>query len=80
MKALVVSGRITHPRLTMQQWHGKNDVRLEDHEIPDLTDPEDALVRITCATVCGSDLHLYNGEVRENDNRCEPDLTCRPLS
>jgi threonine dehydrogenase-like Zn-dependent dehydrogenase len=45
------------------QWHGKQDVRVEDHEIPDITDPEDALVRVTCATVCGSDLHLYNGEV-----------------
>lgn len=46
-------------------WHGKHDVRLEDREIPDITDPEDALVRVTCATVCGSDLHLYNGEAFE---------------
>ena len=46
-----------------KQWHGKHDIRVEEHEIPDITDPEDALVRVTCATVCGSDLHLYNGEV-----------------
>jgi len=44
-------------------WHGKNDVRVENHEIPDVTEPEDALVKVTCATVCGSDLHLYQGEV-----------------
>jgi len=46
-------------------WHGKNDVRVENHEIPDVTEPEDALVKVTCATVCGSDLHLYQGEAFE---------------
>lgn len=29
-----------------------------------ITDPEDAVVRITTTTVCGSDLHLYHNEVQ----------------
>lgn len=30
---------------------------------PQVTDPGDAVVRITCTTICGSDLHLYNKAV-----------------
>ncbi|KAF9318655.1 hypothetical protein BG003_010905 [Podila horticola] len=31
--------------------------------IPDITDYDDVLIRVTGSTVCGSDLHLYHGEI-----------------
>lgn len=41
--------------------HGRHDVRVED--VPDATirEPTDALVRVTRACICGSDLWPYNG-------------------
>jgi threonine dehydrogenase-like Zn-dependent dehydrogenase len=44
-------------------WFGKEDVRIVDAAIPTITDPGDAILRITGSTVCGSDLHLYHGEI-----------------
>ena len=43
------------------QWHGEEDVRVEDVPKPELQDPTDAIIKITATGVCGSDLHLYNG-------------------
>jgi Alcohol dehydrogenase GroES-like domain/Alcohol dehydrogenase GroES-associated len=46
-------------------WHGKENVRVEQVPIPTITEPKDAIVRITGTTVCGSDLHLYHGEIMQ---------------
>jgi S-(hydroxymethyl)glutathione dehydrogenase/alcohol dehydrogenase len=40
-------------------WHGKRDVRVEDVPDPVISEPTDAIVRITSSGLCGSDLHLY---------------------
>ena len=40
-------------------WHGKRDVRVEEHPDPRVEAPTDAIVRITSSAICGSDLHLY---------------------
>jgi threonine dehydrogenase-like Zn-dependent dehydrogenase len=44
-------------------YHGPRDVRVED--VPDATlrEPTDALVRVTHACICGSDLWPYRGEL-----------------
>lgn len=44
-------------------YQGMKNVKVK--EMPDaaLEKPDDILVRITTTTICGSDLHLYNGEV-----------------
>ncbi len=44
-------------------WFGPRDIRVED--VPDATlrEPTDALVRVTHAGVCGSDLWVYRGEL-----------------
>ena len=44
-------------------WNGVNEVTVE--EVPDaaIVNPRDALVRVTATTICGSDLHLYDGYV-----------------
>jgi threonine dehydrogenase-like Zn-dependent dehydrogenase len=42
-------------------YRGPNRVRMEEHPEPRLEHPNDVIVRVTRATVCGSDLHLYHG-------------------
>ncbi|MGA6974820.1 MAG: alcohol dehydrogenase catalytic domain-containing protein [Candidatus Binatus sp.] len=42
-------------------FHGPHDVRVERVDDPALKTPTDALVRITRAAICGSDLHFYHG-------------------
>jgi len=44
-------------------WHGKKDMRYELVPKPKLLDPEDVIVRITSTTICGSDLHIYTGDL-----------------
>ncbi|MDQ4144560.1 MAG: glutathione-dependent formaldehyde dehydrogenase [Actinomycetota bacterium] len=40
-------------------WHGKRDVRIDEHPDPKIEKPNDAIVRVTTTAICGSDLHLY---------------------
>src|SRR3954466_9088742 len=40
-------------------WHGKRDVRVDDHPDPAIEKPTDAIIRVTSSGLCGSDLHLY---------------------
>ncbi|MDR2566353.1 MAG: alcohol dehydrogenase catalytic domain-containing protein [Bifidobacteriaceae bacterium] len=41
--------------------YGPGDVRVEQTDDPVVLEPTDAVVRITLACVCGSDLHAYHG-------------------
>src|SRR5213082_3044519 len=41
--------------------HGPRDVRFEERDIPKITNPTDAIIRISAACVCGSDLWPYRG-------------------
>jgi threonine dehydrogenase-like Zn-dependent dehydrogenase len=43
------------------RWYGKQDLRVEEAPDPQIEAPGDAIVRIQLGTICGSDLHLYNG-------------------
>ncbi|MDI2125401.1 zinc-dependent alcohol dehydrogenase [Yinghuangia seranimata] len=40
-------------------WQGHRDVRVTSEPDPAITEPTDALVRVTSTGICGSDLHLY---------------------
>ncbi|NJC70285.1 glutathione-dependent formaldehyde dehydrogenase [Planosporangium thailandense] len=40
-------------------WHGKRDVRVDTVPDPAILEPEDAIIQVTSAGICGSDLHLY---------------------
>ena len=44
-------------------WFGAKDVRIVDAPIPDISEPDDVIVKVTGTTICGSDLHLYHGEI-----------------
>lgn len=45
------------------RWYGAGDVRVEECQKPRLTEPDDAILKVTTAAICGSDLHLYHGKV-----------------
>jgi alcohol dehydrogenase len=42
-------------------YRGPYRIRVEEKEIPSIEHPNDAIVRVTKAAICGSDLHLYHG-------------------
>src|SRR3712207_3251814 len=44
-------------------YRGPYRVRIEEKPMPRIEHPRDAIVRVTRACVCGSDLHLYHGLV-----------------
>ncbi|RJL33211.1 zinc-dependent alcohol dehydrogenase [Bailinhaonella thermotolerans] len=44
-------------------WTGVNDVKVEKVPDPGLLNRQDAIVKVTASSVCGSDLHLLDGYV-----------------
>jgi threonine dehydrogenase-like Zn-dependent dehydrogenase len=42
-------------------YRGAYKVRVEEKDIPRIEHPNDAIVRVERAAICGSDLHLYHG-------------------
>jgi threonine dehydrogenase-like Zn-dependent dehydrogenase len=42
-------------------WMGKRKVRVDQVPDPQILNGRDAIVKVTATTICGSDLHLYNG-------------------
>ncbi|MFC6510789.1 zinc-dependent alcohol dehydrogenase [Promicromonospora citrea] len=42
-------------------YRGPYKVRVEEKPMPRIEHPNDAIVRVTTAAICGSDLHLYHG-------------------
>jgi S-(hydroxymethyl)glutathione dehydrogenase / alcohol dehydrogenase len=42
-------------------YRGPYKIRVEDKDVPAIEHPNDAIVRVTLAAICGSDLHLYHG-------------------
>ena len=42
-------------------WFGKNDVRVENVPDPEIINPRDAIIKVSLTSICGSDLHLYDG-------------------
>ncbi len=42
-------------------YRGPYRVRVQEKDMPRIEHPNDAVVRVTMASICGSDLHLYHG-------------------
>ena len=42
-------------------FYGKHDLRVEEHEMPEVG-PEDVLIRVKACGVCGTDVHIYEGD------------------
>jgi 2-desacetyl-2-hydroxyethyl bacteriochlorophyllide A dehydrogenase len=43
--------------------HGPEEIRVEEVARPQIESPTDAIVRVTTAALCGSDLHVYHGKI-----------------
>ena len=56
-----------HPTDKMKAalWMGSKSIQLGEVPKPSLTAPKDAIVHITHCTICGSDLHMYNGDMNK---------------
>ena len=44
-------------------WHGKNDIRCDSVADPKIEDARDVIVKVTACAICGSDLHLFDGQM-----------------
>lgn len=44
-------------------WHGATDVRVDNVPDPKILNPRDAILKVTATTICGSDLHIYDGYI-----------------
>lgn len=42
-------------------FHGIGDIRLDEVPEPKVQQPGDAIVRLTCSAICGTDLHMVRG-------------------
>ena len=42
-------------------WHGKHDIRYDTVPDPTILHPKDAIIKVSCCAICGSDLHLFDG-------------------
>ncbi|MEZ2410684.1 zinc-dependent alcohol dehydrogenase [Bosea sp. RCC_152_1] len=41
-------------------WHGKEDIRCDEVDDPEIEHPRDAIIKVTSCAICGSDLHLFH--------------------
>jgi threonine dehydrogenase-like Zn-dependent dehydrogenase len=44
-------------------WQGKHKVAVRTVKDPSILNPHDAIIKVTSAAICGSDLHLYDGYI-----------------
>jgi alcohol dehydrogenase len=44
-------------------YQGSNTIHLEDKPKPKIENPTDCIVRMTTTTICGTDLHIWKGDV-----------------
>jgi threonine dehydrogenase-like Zn-dependent dehydrogenase len=49
-------------RMKVTTIHAPKDIRVEERDIPAIKAPTDAIVKVTLACICGSDLWPYRGE------------------
>lgn len=43
-------------------FYGGHDLKVEEHEVPELTGPDDVLIKVMACGVCGTDVHIYAGD------------------
>lgn len=45
-------------------------VSIEERPLPKLEHPDDCLIEVTTAAICGSDLHMYQGRTAAQGGLC----------
>ncbi len=41
-------------------YRGPEKIGLEDVPVPEIIQPDDAIVRVTTSTICGTDIHIWH--------------------
>jgi threonine dehydrogenase-like Zn-dependent dehydrogenase len=55
-------------------------VTVEERPYPKLEHPDDALIKVTTAAICGSDLHMYQGRTAAQGGLCFGASVSHPLT
>jgi alcohol dehydrogenase len=59
----ITEGELSLSTMSALVYHGPGKPAWESHRRPTVQSPQDAIVRITTSTICGSDLHILKGDV-----------------
>ena len=46
-------------------YRGPEKIGVEDVPMPKIIEPDDAIVRVTTSTICGTDIHIWHGGMPE---------------
>lgn len=46
-------------------YRGPDKIALEDVPVPKIIEPDDAIVKVTTSTICGTDIHIWHGGMPE---------------
>ncbi|MDD2586818.1 MAG: alcohol dehydrogenase [Syntrophomonadaceae bacterium] len=48
-------------------YNGPEKIALQDVPVPKIIEPDDAIVRVTTSTICGTDIHIWHGGMPETE-------------
>jgi hypothetical protein len=71
----VPAKRTEDEKMLALQYFGNTKVQVEETDRVAITDPTDAIIKVTASTICGSDLHLYHKEVAVR-TQSHPSMQC----
>ncbi len=46
-------------------YNGPEKIALEDVPVPQIIEPDDAIIKVTTSTICGTDIHIWHGGMPE---------------
>jgi threonine dehydrogenase-like Zn-dependent dehydrogenase len=55
------SSNMSNEKMKAVHYEGPFKVSVKEIELPKLEHPDDVIVKVTTAAICGSDLHMYQG-------------------
>ena len=54
---------MSNDKMKAVHYEGPFKVSVKDVELPKIQHPDDVIVKVTTAAICGSDLHMYQGRM-----------------
>jgi S-(hydroxymethyl)glutathione dehydrogenase / alcohol dehydrogenase len=49
-------------------FHKPGDIRVDEVDPPQIENPQDIILRVTATAICGSDLHIFNGLIPQEQS------------
>jgi D-arabinose 1-dehydrogenase-like Zn-dependent alcohol dehydrogenase len=60
-QAHTTTSNMSNEKMKAVHYEGPFKVSVKEIELPKLEHPDDVIVKVTTAAICGSDLHMYQG-------------------